>query len=394
MSRPRSFGAVVRDLVRIASPVALARLGIMGMGIADTVVVGRLAPDDLPALALGWAPTGALLVAGIGLLLGVQVLAARAIGGGNPLHAGAVWRRGLTLSAFTGIACAAGLAVLVEPLLLASGMEPALARQGAAVARILGLSLGLHFAYVCCTFFVEAVRRPLIGTAATWAGNAVNLALNLALVPSMGACGSAWATVGGRLFLLASLAAWILASRTGRDYGARTAAPGAPGMRALLRLGSAAAVSQLAEAGAFAIVLEEVPAPVARLVTAAVEVPTIGIGVRCAGGKCRVRLVIDGYYLDDRNPLLFENFLQQVDHPGEWRTHAWDAKRYAGEQAYLEVIDDGDGFIAVDWVSLGMVTAVSKGWMMLRYLFEKVKRSWSLNVSLNDVTLENVFDRT
>ena len=85
-------------------------------------------------------------------------------------------------------------------------------------------------------------------------------------------------------------------------------------------------------------------------------VPEIGIGVRCAGSKCRLRLVVDGYYLDDRNALLFENFIQGVDHPSEWRTHAWDAKRYAGEQAYIEVIDDGDGFIAVDWVSLGMVT--------------------------------------
>ena len=85
-------------------------------------------------------------------------------------------------------------------------------------------------------------------------------------------------------------------------------------------------------------------------------VPEIGIGVRCAGSKCRLRLVVDGYYLDDHNPLLFENFTHGVDHPNEWRTHAWDAKRYAGEQAYIEVIDDGDGCIAVDWVSLGMVT--------------------------------------
>ena len=85
-------------------------------------------------------------------------------------------------------------------------------------------------------------------------------------------------------------------------------------------------------------------------------VPEIGIGVRCAGSKCRLRLVVDGYFLDDRNPLLFEGFSQDVDHPNEWRTHAWDAKRYAGEQAYIEVIDDGGGSIAVDWVSLGMVT--------------------------------------
>jgi hypothetical protein len=87
-------------------------------------------------------------------------------------------------------------------------------------------------------------------------------------------------------------------------------------------------------------------------------VPEIGIGVRCAGSKCRLRLVVDGYYQNERNELLFDNFIQGVDHPNEWRTHAWDAKRYAGEQAYIEVIDDGDGFIAVDWVSLGMVTGL------------------------------------
>jgi len=85
-------------------------------------------------------------------------------------------------------------------------------------------------------------------------------------------------------------------------------------------------------------------------------VPEIGIGVRCAGKGCRIRLYVDGFFLDDRNELLFEGFSQDVDHPNEWRTHAWDAKRYAGEQAYIEVIDDGGGSIAVDWVSLGMVT--------------------------------------
>ena len=87
----------------------------------------------------------------------------------------------------------------------------------------------------------------------------------------------------------------------------------------------------------------------------AFTVPEEPIRVRCRGTKARVRLVIDGFFLDERNAVLFEGFIQGVDHPGEWRTLEFDARRYAGETAYLEVADDGDGFIALDWVALGPV---------------------------------------
>ena len=87
----------------------------------------------------------------------------------------------------------------------------------------------------------------------------------------------------------------------------------------------------------------------------AFTMPEEPIRVRCRGAKARVRLVIDGFFLDERNAVLFEGFIQAVDHPGEWRTLEFDARRYAGETAYLEVADDGDGFIALDWVALGPV---------------------------------------
>ena len=44
------------------------------MALVDVIVVGQLAPDELPHQALGWAPTAVFLVAAIGLLQGVQVL--------------------------------------------------------------------------------------------------------------------------------------------------------------------------------------------------------------------------------------------------------------------------------------------------------------------------------
>ncbi len=95
---------IVRRLLGLAAPVALSRLGVMGMGVVDTVAVGQLAPDDLSLLALGWAPTGVLLVTGIGLLLGVQVLTARVIGRGRPRDAGAVWKRGVRRARRDGLA--------------------------------------------------------------------------------------------------------------------------------------------------------------------------------------------------------------------------------------------------------------------------------------------------
>ena len=49
--------ALLERLLRLAWPVTLARLGIMGMGVVDAIVVGQLAPSELPHQALGWAPT-------------------------------------------------------------------------------------------------------------------------------------------------------------------------------------------------------------------------------------------------------------------------------------------------------------------------------------------------
>jgi MATE family multidrug resistance protein len=82
-------------LLRLAAPVALARLGIMGMAVADVMVVGQFKPEELPYQALANAPIGVLMVTGVGLLTGVQVLAAQALGAQTPREAGATWRRGL-----------------------------------------------------------------------------------------------------------------------------------------------------------------------------------------------------------------------------------------------------------------------------------------------------------
>jgi multidrug resistance protein, MATE family len=249
MAATRSF---VAPLLRIAGPVALARLGIIGMALVDVIVVGQLAPDELPHQALGWAPTAVFLVAAIGLLQGVQVLAARSIGEGNRQGAGVALRRGLILALVAGVASALLMWLAGERLFTAFGIEGELAAPSTPVMSILALSIPLHLLYIAGTYFLEAIKKPGISTVVMWLANGVNLALNLWWVPEHGAQGSAWATVGARVFLAGALLLCIYLLRDGVAFGVRKSkgAKG-PSYGGLLAVGAAAAVSQAVEAGAF-----------------------------------------------------------------------------------------------------------------------------------------------
>lgn len=241
----------VADLLRLAGPVALARLGIIGMAITDVIVVGQLAPDELPHQALGWAPTAVFLVAAIGLLQGVQIWAARSIGEKNPDGAGVALRRGLVLAFGAGIVSTAAMWAVGKDLFTVFGIDESLAAPSTPVMQILALSIPLHLLYIAGTYFLEAVKKPGVSTVVMWAANIVNLALNLWWVPDHGAVGSAWATVGARVFLAGALLLWIFLMRDGAYYGVRKLGAAGPSYRALLAVGIAAAVSQAVEAGAF-----------------------------------------------------------------------------------------------------------------------------------------------
>ncbi|MBI3439102.1 MAG: MATE family efflux transporter [Proteobacteria bacterium] len=248
MTAPRSY---VGALLRLAGPVALARLGIIGMAISDVVVVGQLAPHELPHQALGWAPTAVFLVAAIGLLQGVQVLAARSLGEGNPQGAGVVLRRGLVLAIVAGAASVGLMWWGGERLFSPFGVEAGLVPLSARVMIVLALSIPLHLMYIAGTYFLEAIKKPAISTIIMWLANVVNLGLNLLWVPQHGAIGSAWATVGARVFLSGALLLWIFLLRDGDKFGVRTLGARGHGYGALLAVGVASAVSQAVEAGAF-----------------------------------------------------------------------------------------------------------------------------------------------
>lgn len=88
-----------------------------------------------------------------------------------------------------------------------------------------------------------------------------------------------------------------------------------------------------------------------RSPTFVVEQPELWLRVR--GKDATVRVHVDGYFLDEENALLFESHRQQLDHPDEWRTLRIDLARYVGEEAWIEVLDQGGGSAAIAWVAAG-----------------------------------------
>jgi MATE family multidrug resistance protein len=252
----RSAAADLRELTRLAGPVILNRLGVMVMGLTDAIVVGRYSARELGYHALGWAPTMTVLTTAIGLLLGVQVLAARRIGEGRRDEAGAVLRRGVVYALQLGIGCALLLYFGGPPLLRLLQLEPDLAAGAGRALQVFAWSLPTYLVATACAMFLEALSKATPAMLAMWLANAVNLALNLWLVPGAlgvdGAVGSAWATFGARTALMLLLFAYIAAMPEARALGVFRRPPREPTAEAeQRRIGYAAGGSYFVEVSAF-----------------------------------------------------------------------------------------------------------------------------------------------
>lgn len=247
-----------RELMALAMPNVASRLGVMAMGLTDAIVVGHYSAVQLGFHALGWGMTGTVLVAGIGLLLGVQVMTARFIGAGQPERTGAVLRRGIVYAFWIGLVSTGALVLLGPPALRLLDLAPDMVAGATPVLIIFAASLLPYLLADALWFWLEASGKPNVPMAAMWGANVVNLALNLWLVPGTspfpvsGAEAAAWTTLFARTTLLLLLAGYVLSWPRARALGVFRATPHEPAIASeQRRIGYATGVSYALEAGSF-----------------------------------------------------------------------------------------------------------------------------------------------
>jgi MATE family multidrug resistance protein len=214
-------GREAGDLLSLAWPVALAYLGTVGMGVVDTMMVGRLGAAPLAAVALANTWNFGVVILALGAARGLDPVVSQAHGAGDTRTAGL----GLSL----GVAMAALLAPFVivlfglaEPALRLLGQPHDLLEPAASYCRALIWGVPGLLGFIVGRQFLQAVGEMRPGTVAVFLANGVNALLNWMLIygklglPALGALGSGYATSIAQWFMLAALV--VLARRRFREH--------------------------------------------------------------------------------------------------------------------------------------------------------------------------------
>lgn len=254
-------GSIAEHVLRtlqIAVPVMFARIGILLLVTVDTAMTGRAGVDELAWYALAMAPQMPMLLLGIGMLMGMLVLGAQAMGAGRETEAGHLWRVSLLHALLMGVAfaavCGAG-----ELVLLLAGQSPRLAAGGGGVLLMFAWGLPAMLLHAATSFFLESTGRANPGMWVMLLANVLNVALNWVFIfgnlgaPAMGAEGAALATSLVRWFMFASLAGYALVVLDRRRFGISGRIPDFAGVsRRLRRFGYPMGLAHALESAAFA----------------------------------------------------------------------------------------------------------------------------------------------
>ena len=189
----------LRTLLALAIPVVLSELGWMAQGVVDTIMVGKLGPAAIGAVAVGNAVYYVPSLFGIGILLGLDTLVSHAYGR-NDHDACHHW---LAQGAYVAMIATPPLMLLI---LAASfcfvrvGITPEVAGMAGGYLRILNFGTLPLLLYGTARRYLQGVGQVRVITVTLVIANLVNWFGNWALIygrlglPALGVNGSAIST--------------------------------------------------------------------------------------------------------------------------------------------------------------------------------------------------------
>ena len=251
--------AEFRALVRLAVPVVVVQLGLMLMGVVDTLMVGHLSARALAAVALGNLYFFTIAIAAIGTLMALDPLIAQAVGAGDEPAIARGLQRGLVLALLGSVPVCLALAV-VRPVLALAGEPEELLDPAASYIRVIIPGILPFLVFVVFRQTLQALRRIAPIVAVTLAANLLNAGLNWAFIfghlgsPALGVAGAALATSISRWVMAGALlaAGWGTLGPRLRPWRGEAWDPGALGR--MLRVGLPIGGQMFLEYGIFALV--------------------------------------------------------------------------------------------------------------------------------------------
>jgi multidrug resistance protein, MATE family len=248
----------LRTIALIALPITLAQLLQMGMGVADTVMAGRVNALTLAAVSLGSAMWYFVVIAGLGVMLALTPIISHHVGARNHPLIREELRQGAWLSLVLSAVLMALLG-LMGWLMPHLGIAPDIVDETHRYLRWIGWSLPLTCLYLVPRFFNESMGHtmPMLWTQLLMLP--VNIVGNYTFMfghfgcPAMGAAGAALSTgIAQTLGCLALYAYTLRAPRYAHFHLRQSMTrPDWAHIGGLVRLGAPISVGLAMESGMF-----------------------------------------------------------------------------------------------------------------------------------------------
>lgn len=253
---PGGLRRELRELFRLALPLAAAQAGTQLMGLVDVAVLGRAGAAELAGSGMANAIYFAISIFGMGMVLGIDPLIAQAVGAGNHARARHVLWQGVWLAIFVSAALMLVLFAATAAIPLIGAKQEIVGHARAfLVVRTFSLAPFLLFFVFRSYLQAHRVTRPML--IAVIVANILNFTLDIVFVfgfgpiPAMGTAGAALATV------ICTIAEVLIVARAARKMDAAERVDHRPERAALVqaaRIGWPTALHLGAEVGVFALV--------------------------------------------------------------------------------------------------------------------------------------------
>lgn len=199
--------AEMRELLELAIPIVTVQVGLMFMGVVDTIMVGHISAVALAAVALGNLYFFSCTIFGVGVLLALDPVIAQAVGAND--------RDSVARGVQRGFLIALMLTLLISIAMPFGGPVLALLQQPAEVVPIAAVYILAVMPSILPLFGFTVMRQslqalnhlaPIVWTIV--AANLVNALLNWILIfgnlgmPELGVIGAAYATTISRWLMM------------------------------------------------------------------------------------------------------------------------------------------------------------------------------------------------
>lgn len=204
----------LRVLLTLATPIIIAQLAHTAMGFVDTLMAGRVSPNDLAAVALGnsiWVPVFLLMT---GILLATTAKVAQRFGAGNDREIGPLVRQALWLALAVG-GGAAALLWNAEFILRYMNIDPELITPSMGYLRAVACGFPAVAVYHVLRCFSDGLGHTRPSMVLGILGLLLNIPANYIFIygklglPAMGGVGCGWATALVMIFMLVGMLVWV-----------------------------------------------------------------------------------------------------------------------------------------------------------------------------------------